>query len=347
MKPATPGFYRLFQRGRYQKRMAEDDQSSEAEEVRKERERFAASAVAFCLKHDPVFRQFFWEKVCRVPDDPLAMPPIGAEGIGVEPPRWADISLTFEDEETRLVWVVEVKAGATLQAIQDPRSKSFKLRKVGYGWLFVHDEADSKAKRRYIVFGRDEELDLPEKDEQLGIFIQQRRWSDIADCPCPKTSLVDDLFDCLGSLGIQPFAMNKAKSIAVNKGLSKAGAAHSVLVALCDSLGVKPQQRKFEVYEEDQGTVEGIYIQKPPPKKPSKPHLHLQRTTGSSGDQAWIGYFATKDDEIRRSIYLYCETVKKRDALLEKMKADGTKGANDLEWFKSVFAAAGVGAIAY
>jgi hypothetical protein len=232
---------------------------------------------------------------------------------------------------------------------------------VGYGWLFAKDESDPKTKRRYIVFGREESLDLPTKDDRLGISIQQRKWSDIE--AWPPTKLVTDLFHCLGSLGIQPFAMNKAKSIVVVKGLSGAGAAHSVLMAVYDLLEIKAK-RKFEVYQDEQDalSVAGIYIRQPPVDSRSKPHLHLQKATGSHELQAWAGYFATDDDEITRAVQFYCERAVKRDALLQKLQSEfplarpETEGrwrcvvvesiagdtTKDFKWFRSIFAAAGV-----
>jgi len=139
-------------------------------------------------------------------------------------------------------------------------------------------------------------------------------------------------------------------------------------MALYESLRIKPKQRKFEVYQsEDDGvSVAGIYIRKPPAKNPSKPHLHLQKATGSDERQAWAGYFASAEDEITRAVYFYCEKAAKRDALLQKVQAkfprarsepDGHlhcvvlesilgEKVNDLDWFRLVFEAAGVGGMA-
>jgi hypothetical protein len=361
MTPAQPTFFRLFQQSRHCNAPAPDDDSSDAKKRKQQRERFAAAALAFCLKHDPAFRQYFWEKVCRVRDDDPQMPPIADDGIGLEPPRWADLSLSSKASGSRTVWVVEVKAGADLQDIQNPSHKLFGERD-GYGALFAQDENDPKTRRRYIVFGHEEPLALPEKDDRLGIWFQQRSWSDIESCP--GTTLVTDLLHCLGLLGIQPFAMNKAKSFAVVKGLAGAGAAHDVLMAIYTSLGIKgSRQQHFEVYpEEDGSSVAGIYVKRPA-TKPSSAHLQLKKLTGSSDIIAWVGYFADPDDKITRAVQFYCGRAEKRDSLLTILQkrfpsaepqeegttscvfieSSATDGIKDLEWFQSVFRAAGVG----
>src|SRR5882724_9194058 len=110
-----PSFFTLFKRGRYLSTPDDGNESGAARILRVERERYAVAALAFCLRHEENFRKHFLEKVCRVPEDPEQMPPINADGIAIEPPEWADLSLTSDGPKSRFMWVIEAKAGAPLQ----------------------------------------------------------------------------------------------------------------------------------------------------------------------------------------------------------------------------------------
>lgn len=360
MSTPDSSFYRLFRRSRSYHGPGDDDDSVEAKEARKERERFAAAALVFCLKHDEEFRRSFWTQVCRLPDDPAEMPTIRDEDILLEPPRWADVRLISDTAAGRYMWVIEVKAGAPLDAIQDPREKKFHADGVGYGALFTASEANRNTRMRYIVLGPDEALNLPAVHKALPIALRQSYWADVAKCTASK--LVRDLFDSFGVLGIHPFTMNKAKTISVTQGLSGVGEAHDVLMAVYEWLGVKPGQRKFEVYPDGGGSVVGIYIPSPPSVKPAAAHVQLRGVSDSDDLLAWLGYFAGPDDKISRSIWLYCKSAKKRDSLFKKIKLGFAAAASDrdgdyycvavetaagdstkdLPWFQSVFQAAGV-----
>ena len=360
MSTPDSSFYRLFRRSRSYHGPADDDDSVEAKEARKERERFAAAALVFCLKHDEEFRRSFWTQVCRLPDDPAEMPTIRDEDILLEPPRWADVRLISDTPAGRYVWVIEVKAGAPLDAIQDPREKKFHADGVGYGALFTASEANRNTRMRYIVLGPDEALNLPAMHKALPIALRQSYWADVAKCTASK--LVLDLFDSFGVLGIHPFTMNKAKSLSVTHGLSGIGEANDVLMAVYEWLGVKPGQRNLEVYPDSGGAVAGISVKQPPTKNPSKAHGRLRSLTDSDDILAWLGYFASADDKITRTASLYCKTAAKREQLLKKVKlsfpeaepdrdedyycvvveGSGDLRTKDLPWFLSVFEAAGV-----
>ena len=95
-----PGFLSLFSRSLYRgtaSRLRDlEPESEEYRRVHEERERFAAAAIAFCLKHSDKSRRHFWEKICKAPDDPEQMPPIPTNGIFLEPAHWADLRLISE-----------------------------------------------------------------------------------------------------------------------------------------------------------------------------------------------------------------------------------------------------------
>ena len=64
-----PSLFSLFKRGKYyhappSSTEGGDPQSDEINKhERKEVERFAGAAVAFCLKYNPAFRKHFWKAV--------------------------------------------------------------------------------------------------------------------------------------------------------------------------------------------------------------------------------------------------------------------------------------------
>src|SRR5258707_840043 len=117
----NPGFINLFARSRYGRASRIQELEPESEEGRRdheERERFAAAAIAFCLKHDPAFLQHFWEKVC-CQDGKRESP--GTITVEVEPRHWADLLLKGGDQ----LCVVEMKIGASLAGHQNPTSNIF------------------------------------------------------------------------------------------------------------------------------------------------------------------------------------------------------------------------------
>src|SRR2546422_8593405 len=112
MSSSQVSFLRLFRRSHYFRAAAQDDDAEEATTERKERERFAVAALAFCLRYDLKFRRHFWKKICRTPNDPIQIPDIGAEDILLEPPFWADLRLVSKIGSRSYIWVIEAKAGA-------------------------------------------------------------------------------------------------------------------------------------------------------------------------------------------------------------------------------------------
>jgi hypothetical protein len=174
-------FFALFKKGRYYRGPSEDDESPEAKRERRDRERFIAAGLVFCLKHDEDFRRSFWEKVCRVPDDPREMPPIADADVELEPAAWADLRLTSRSPSDRIVWVIEIKTGARLLEKQQPWHDDFHLTETGYGRAFCESEVES-TRKRYIILGAKETMRLPPIHEPLKIALRRVQWSDVADC---------------------------------------------------------------------------------------------------------------------------------------------------------------------
>src|SRR6266487_2738883 len=361
-----PTFFSLFKRGRYFHAPGDEDITQEGESRREERERFAVAALAFCLKHDEGFRKHFWEKVCRVPDDPVEMPPVTEHDISIEPPEWADLSLVSNDGVHRFMWVVEAKAGAELQDKQNPNKADFKKAGLGYGALFAASEAEQGTRMRYIVLGANEPLGICDGQETLGITVQERSWDWLRD-GVTRTGIVKDLIDTLAELEIGQFYMDKAKQIVVTRGLAGIGDAWTVLKAVCDWLGVHKTKQYFQGQPTEVGGSElWVYCKKPDARSKLSPiHSRLWQVTGAKGwCSAAIGYVSDQTDGIKRSIWLYCGTVQRRDALVKKLEtskllpyvsarsdsapcavveAPASESPKDFEWFKSVFDAVGIG----
>ena len=355
MNLSEPSFRRLFRRSHYRCGPDEDDESEEAKDTRKERERFAVAALAFCLRHDRKFLAHFWSTVCRVPDDESKMPCIKPEGILLEPPRWADLRLVSEEERTRQVWVIEVKAGAPLECRQRPdRPDAFTEPGKGYGALFQKEEAHP-ARLRYIILGARESDELRIHPGRIRrIWVQQRTWEDLTK-GLKRTGIVADLFSMMGELRIEPFFMEKAERITVDSELSNVDNAQTVLHAMCDWLSY----RKLRI-SIDSGYM-GIYVEPSGRRRPLGKYALLHKVTRKKGGSlAWFGYEigSEKQGRVRKGVWLCFDDRTSREAMCKKLKKrfpdNDTKSdyegdyhyvkvysprrkPSDFKWFKSVF----------
>jgi hypothetical protein len=307
------------------------------------------AALAFCLRHDRKFLEHFWKCICQVRDDPWRMPPITAEGILLEPPHWADLRLISEHRGRRCVWVVEVKAGARLKARQRPdRPEVFMQPDYGYGALFAKEE---RSRGKLEIF-RGNARAAP-------IVLQQRSWTDIMP-GLERTAIVEDLFETLGELQINPFYMEKTKKITIRDRLQNVGQAWQVLTAVCEYLEVRPSCQEFEPETFDDGSGHmGIYI-KPPSKRTSRAtkHLALQKATRKEGwCLAWFGYEYDGRGQVKKVVWFYLKDAQRQHSLHQKLRGqfpalrkenvDGDigvvvesspeKSCGDLAWFESVF----------
>src|SRR5947199_2735394 len=186
-----PSFFSLFKRGRYLSAREDQDDSKAATKRREERERFAVAALAFCLRHDEGFRRHFWERICRVPSGPAQMPRITADDVAIEPPEWADLALSSEAGTDAYLWVVEAKAGASLQPKQNPASPEF-LERGGYGALLTAHKPTERTRLRYIVLGATQHLGLPDGHPCGEISVQERSWGQLLD-GITRKGIVGDL----------------------------------------------------------------------------------------------------------------------------------------------------------
>ena len=350
-----PSFFSLFKRGRYLSTPHDGDDSDAARTLKEERERFAVATLAFCLRYDEVFRKHFWEKVCRVPDDPEQMPPIKADGVDIEPPEWADLSLTSDEGTDRYRWVIEAKAGASLKNKQNPAEPEFLENNHGYGALLVADPASRRTRLRYIVLGASDVLGIRDGQKRIGISVQERSWARLFQGLARK-GIVKDLFDTFTELRIGEFYMEKAKAIGGIGGIQDAIKASTILNAFCDHLGVRggKMELQFDTFEDGTGCF-GYYV-KQPRKTASPTYLNLQKATRTNGwCIAWFGYEHDRGGKTNRAVWFYLKTDRKQDSLRNKLsrrfssesKRDGSEycvrvlspleqSGRDFEWFKSV-----------
>lgn len=210
-----PSFFSLFKRGRYLSAPDDGDDSKEAKKLREERERFAVAVLAFCLRHDEAFRRHFWETVCRVPDDPRQMPSISKDDVAIEPAMCADLVISSQTGAASYMWVVEAKAGASLQPKQNPKEPAFWEKGLGYGALLVAQKPSKHTKLRYIVLGATQPLGIGDGELCLGISVQERGWGQLLE-GLSRQGIVKDLIDTFAELRITEFYMEKAKTILVS-----------------------------------------------------------------------------------------------------------------------------------
>ncbi|HEV7401806.1 MAG TPA: hypothetical protein VGO11_02725 [Chthoniobacteraceae bacterium] len=281
--------------------------------------------------------------------------------ILLEPPHWADLRLISRAPLGRMIWVVEVKAGAYLQSKQNPSSEEFYTAPAGYGWLFRQSEpADTKL--RYIVLGANEPLTLPSSDDRLRISVRASTWAQVAETVSwtgqtdGPSSVVRDFFRCLAKFQLSIFPMLEAQNISVKRGLAGLGPALTLLQGVCTWSGAKWKTKNLTSFPNDTGCVIGVYL------KPEVSEVgvlgRLQSVCDHPGYVAWIGYYVDADDVVSRSVWFYFQQPETRDRVLAKMQQrfptaqannedDGIpaieiigaqeEGHPDLAWFQSTF----------
>jgi len=184
--------------------------------------------------------------------------------------------------------------------------------------LSAEAEGHAATHLRYIVLGAKEKLDLNSRSRPLGIFVQQRSWDDVS-ASCPRSPLVQDLFETFGDLGINPFYLEKVKTICVKTGMREARDAWEVLKAVCqDVLDAHPSALKPDGEIRRSGSY-GLYINQPPPQRSSKNHRLLKAATSSAGNLAWLGYEFDDAGDVHKSIWFHSENPKKREHLFAKV----------------------------
>ncbi len=137
-------FLKLFTRGRYISSRSIARKESDAvdkQQRHEERERFAVTAIAFCITHDQQFRNHFVNVIGETQH-------IAVTRIEVEPKHWGDLVVVGDN----VVIVLEFKLKALLAEHQDPTRSRFETS--GYG-AEIAEEYGGKYQLRYVVVGID------------------------------------------------------------------------------------------------------------------------------------------------------------------------------------------------
>jgi hypothetical protein len=246
--------------------------------------------------------------------------------VEVEPVHWADLRLTAETTEGRFAWVIECKAGAPLEQKQNPVFPEFATPERGYGKLFEQEEKrhNNSSRLRYIVLGATEDFNDSNVCHGLNIAVQKRQWSDVASIVISNNTLVADLFESLGEIGISIFRMKEIQPIHVTSGFGPAAEAWEVVNTLFDTCGFRrsdfrisadwPAPKHFNI---------GAYLRRPPSQKEiSRRHKELLNVLNPPGDYlAWVGYESgpTIPTGFRRSVWLYCRDEESANCIAKKM----------------------------
>lgn len=359
MAESRPGFSKLFRRsGYFRPHIAWDAGVPEENSGHRQAERFAAAAIGFCLRHDEKFRSHFWSCVCRYPADSEPAPDLTIE---VEPENWADLRIAGEINGRRHVWVIEMKIGAALADKQNPFHADFLKRRLGYGWYFNEAEKARGADLRYVVLGAP--LDQPTATGKVigGLLIKQVDWNRLAE-DRPRTDLIDDLAECLGTLGIIDFQMDRFKHRRITwDQLSGVGWAWEILEGVCNQLkiGGSSDYRFYANVDDNGRPCFGVDVQQATALlKPGSPRYKLAEITGTTRarvNTAWFGYICPNDQVMTREVWFRCDDLAKRESLRKWMlrnfpvrpedtapewvvispKDDET--TDDFAWFCSVF----------
>jgi hypothetical protein len=348
-------FFQLFRRSKYGRAISlfAGEDTQEAERQHRERERFAATSVAFCIEHDDRFRELFWKRICCLEGERLPRTGLTVE---VEPEHWADLRLMAQGPKGRIVWAIECKTGATLHPKQDPTKEEFFRPNSGYGWLFDHSESNERTDLRYVVLGAGESLCLPRwRQLERRVLAQQRAWTCLQNSG-EQSSLVSDLFRSLGLLGISDFYMDQAKRAKV---ASFGDIANAIkIVTMLGSQNGFNWNVTADARDADWFYLGAFLKRTKNESKLSPPHRRLLRVLRPSERYtAFFGYELRPDrpERFKRTVYLYTPTRKRAVMLAGEFKDGGYSAEEgrdgetdcvvfsgklpleyDLEWFQSI-----------
>jgi hypothetical protein len=315
-----PSFFLLFKRGKYYRppsTTGEDSESNETKSERKEVERFAVAAVAFCLEHDKNFRTDFWKAVCRQAGDPDLT---DGGKIEIEDKNWSDLKITNGE----CIAVVEFKAGARLEDWQNPTKEAFMDQNAGgYG-----SEMRAKNVSRYTILGHNQPLGLGTGTPVGGIMCRQRSWNDLIE-NCEPSPIVKDLFDSLGNLGIKEFQLMKTKQIRVTQQIN-AEAANAITVIE----GVKKSFALRGVYDNAAESNKSWWLSSAIDKADSGNTKRLESLTGKKSWFGWFGFEASSESDIQRVVGIYFTSEEKAKSADLKNKGFPESKVKECDWIQ-------------
>jgi hypothetical protein len=364
-----PSFSGLFRRSRYGGVIPDgaDAADPEAQTRFRQCERFAVTALAFCLKHVPTFRHGFIEMIL---EKAVRSSEIAAWTIQVEPDEWADLLLEPGGPD-RPIFILEFKIHAFLQDHQNPGKADFLMRE-GYGAVARKHHAHRPV--QYVVIDQRDSLFAWDKSQPSGIKCRHLQWAQIADAwknlrdeASPwESAIIEDLFESLGKLGIYAFSHMKTDKSKVTTSLVDAAEAGQILTHVAEMIPVQRDRWHLTTQHESTDSWSfGVNVLATSGTRAvlRKAHLNLRDVIQpSSNDLIWFGYQSeTGDFPMALSVWFYCgsekaaKEVKKKLMPLETaactvqqekendtwfnvvVKTNKTNKKCDRDWFLSVF----------
>jgi hypothetical protein len=299
------GFFNLFRWGRYggsgHPSALNDDTRHE------ERERFAVAAVAFCLTHHKEFRQHFLRNCCKLQSD-ASLDEI--PHIAVEDKKWGDLAVW---QPGQWAYVLEFKLGdgsRELEDHQNPDKPQFweQGTKVGYGSAICRakkDEFDCPKRCKYIVLGWEEKLNL---NSDHSLEFDQLQWKDLVPPDLPCDEILEDLWECLGFLGVPEFQLRRFKGMKLQSSTKSAAQMFKLLEGLAVEFKLDGRKDRWNVGDPAGEEYMGVNI-------PSGGKFtELSKCVGDSATiVGWYGYETPTLGSPRITIWLYSAEPTQRD----------------------------------
>jgi len=296
------GFFNLYRWGRYDgagHRLSSGDSAAH-----QERERFAVAAVAFSLRHHDKFRSHFLHNCCGIPSKLLAG---HSPMITVEENKWGDLTVWVPG-----VWacIIEFKLGDGLRALDDWQNPSMERfwepgPPRGYGLAIRKARTDALGSPKlckYLILGWTGELRLSAHPHlEFGRIL----WEEVVPPNSSGDLFLNDLWDCLGNLGVPAFQLQKFKGMKLAQSTESSAQMFKLLEGVARHIGLNARRLPWNVgIDSDSGEAHfGLDI--PRGGQFSK----LSECIGGTGEFiAWLGYECPANARPRISIWIYAET---------------------------------------
>ena len=347
MSRLLPSFQTIYRQGRFR-----EQQTPESKEQMQQGERFAVACLGFVLHHDVAFRADFLRRICDWKEPGTAK---GFE-VFIELSGCGDLAL--ESRASGVVFVIECKIGADLQANQVPGSDSFFKR--GYGFGMLRDFPNYVApggQRTYITLTQT----APETKYQVNseLICISKTWSDLCEglTPAMTAPLVDDLFKTFAEHHIRCFAAWNMNTYQL-KLVSQYFGACQIRALLESTAASVKNQFKLNAERHDDSefkTAENSYIGRTLICKNAPPEwLNFTGQSEAPGNEhlAWFGYawntvqvgFCCKSDAAKSAVQML-QQIKRPGEQASEHDENGYVWINtpdnpepgDQEWILSVF----------
>ena len=309
-----PNFSALFRQSRYS-RVENIEGSSES--GCNQHERFSAAVIAFGFHYDPHFRKHFLDKICDFRGE-------SDFAIEIEPKRCSDLLI----KNGKILFVVEIKIGATLQNHQNPERKEFweksddDREKEGYGFLWLHDpEFREYEKIHFITLERQSSWRHPNQlHSRLNCFSKEWRNLKRKD----ESQIEKAIYDFLGSRGVNTF-ISRTMSMKIDPNEAAGGVhVYNILKATAEEI---PTPLDLEVSSSDkEDPYFGVRL-----KTKDFPEAAQLIKADEKGYLGWFGYHSFSEIPFEPCVYFYCGS----DGAVQFLKKSSMKiisnGSRNLE----------------